>query len=134
MPQKVKPAPVKHCAICGVLMERKRFGGRLEDYGVFLRRTRCGQVCANSRLEVLDGSNRWRARRFKAGNCTECGTDQKLHVHHIDRNVANNDPSNLTTLCASHHLKLHWREDRPERLAAVRRGALTRQQSTAGNK
>ena len=31
------------------------------------------------------------------------------------------------------HLKLHWREDREKRLAGVRRGVTTRQQSIAGN-
>jgi len=32
------------------------------------------------------------------------------HVHHIDRDRANNDPSNLMVLTNSEHLKLHHRE------------------------
>lgn len=40
--------------------------------------------------------------------CEQCGTESKLQVHHIDKNVANNDPSNLRTLCVSCHMKHHW--------------------------
>lgn len=39
--------------------------------------------------------------------CTECGTSQKLHIHHIDRNPQNNNTGNITTLCANCHRKKH---------------------------
>lgn len=120
-----KDDPIKHCEICGALMERKRYNGRLEDRGVFLRRRRCGQSCANTRTDVTKDALHWRARKYLASECQECRTTERLHVHHVDRNPANNDPANLMTLCASCHLKLHWREDRPT-------GVGMRQPSTAG--
>lgn len=120
----IKPDPVKYCENCGVLLSRKRINGRLEDYGVFLRRRNCSQACANSRKEVQDDSHRWRARQIlKRDKCEECGTSLNLHVHHKDRDPSNNSLDNLTVLCSSHHLKLHWREDREKRLAAMRRGS-----------
>ena len=135
MPTSPKPDPIKHCEMCGQLMTRKRFNGRLEDYGVFLRRRRCGQSCANRKTEVTKDAQHWRARQHRASNCSECGTAQGLHVHHVDRNPANNEPTNLLTLCASCHLRLHWREDREKRMAAARRstGAGTRQRSAGGS-
>jgi 5-methylcytosine-specific restriction endonuclease McrA len=103
-------------------MTRKRFNGRLEDLGVFKRRRRCSQSCANTRTENLSrDTHHWRARQHRSRVCEECGTGVGLHVHHKDRNPTNNDPANLQTLCASCHLKLHWREDREKRLAAMRR-------------
>lgn len=127
------PVPEKFCETCGIRMERKRYGKRLEDRGVFMRRRHCSMSCANTRQEPTSRDTlHWRARKHKAQSCAECATTDRLHVHHIDRNPANNDPTNLLTLCASCHLKLHWREDRDKRLAGARRGAATRQQSTDG--
>lgn len=125
MPFPPKTDPVKHCEICGVPMERKRYNGRLEDRGVFLRRRRCSQACANSKIEVTKDAHHWRARRHRKPACEECGTVRNLHVHHVDRNHANNNPANLRTLCSSCHLRLHWREDREKRLAAAKRAAAT---------
>jgi hypothetical protein len=135
-----KAIPVKHCENCGVLMNRKRINGRLEDYGVFLRRRNCSQACANSRQDVTKGAHHWRARKHRKNECENCGTTNDLHVHHTDRNHANDDPTNLKTLCSSCHLKLHWREDRQKRLVsaakaaatAARRGVSTQRRSTDG--
>jgi len=140
MPVPPKKDPIKFCEICGVQMTRKRYGVRLEDRGVFLRRRRCSQSCANSRTEVTKDAHHWRARKHRAATCARCGTTSDLHVHHVDRNPANNNPINLQTLCASCHLKLHWSEDRAKRLAsaakgaatAARRGANSRRRSTDG--
>ena len=142
MPIPPKPDPEKYCEVCGVRLSRKRFGGRLEDMGRFVTRRTCGQSCGNTKREVGKDALHWRARKYLAATCQECGTTERLHVHHIDRDPANNSPANLATLCASCHLKLHWREDRAKRLAsmntapmlaAARRGASTARQSTAGN-
>jgi hypothetical protein len=137
-----KPDPIKHCAVCGALMTRKRFGPSqtLEDMGRFLSRRTCGQSCGNTKVEVTKDALHWRARKHKQPTCSECGTDNDLHVHHIDRNPANNDPANLQTLCSSCHLKLHWREDRAKRMVGVakaaataaQRGAAIRPRSTGG--
>ena len=120
-----KPDPEKYCTICGARLARKRFGKRLEDLTRFISRQTCSQSCGNTKTVVDVDTHRWRARRYRAGRCAECSGTERLHVHHIDRNPANNDPSNLTTLCQSCHLKLHWREDRPARMAAARRAAVT---------
>lgn len=131
-----KADPIKHCEICGELLTRKRFAsGRLEDRNVFLKRTHCSQSCANSRIVVQRNTHGYRARKaVEVKNCEECGTTERLHVHHKDRNPANNDVSNLAVLCASCHLKLHWREDRDYRVQRIREsvGASTNRRSVAG--
>lgn len=109
-----KEDPTKDCKVCGETLIRKRFAnGRLEDRTVFLKRDHCSQSCANTRDLIQADSHRWRARQYKRREqCEECGQKHhRLHVHHIDRNPANNAPENLTTLCPSCHLRRHWRED-----------------------
>lgn len=133
MPFPPKVDPEKFCEVCGVKMTRKRYNGRLEDRTRFIERRTCGQSCGNTKREVVNDTLHWRARKHLAAACQVCGTTERLHVHHIDRNPENNETTNLATLCASCHLKLHWREDREKRLAGVRRGVTTRQQSIAGN-
>ncbi len=39
--------------------------------------------------------------------CVLCGVLEKLHVHHKDQNVFNNDITNLILLCSSCHGKEH---------------------------
>ena len=129
--------PDKTCENCGKTFNRKRFNGRLEDPTRYLSRRNCSQSCGNSKKEVTRDALHWRARKHRAETCAECGTREDLHVHHIDRNVANNKPRNLLTLCSSCHLKLHWQEDREKRMAsnplvvAARRGATSPRPSTA---
>ena len=35
----------KYCEYCGKKLERKRYNGRLEDFGVFNRRKYCNKDC-----------------------------------------------------------------------------------------
>lgn len=133
MPFPPKPDPVKFCQTCGERMYRKRFNGRLEDRTRFLSRKNCSQTCGNSRNVIQADSHRQRARRIKPRtSCEECAAKQKLHVHHRDRDVTNNDSSNLVVLCASCHLRLHWREDRDERMASI--SASTRRPCSDGKR
>lgn len=55
--------------------------------------------------------------------CQRCGKtraeqSRALPVHHRDRNKANNDPTNLVTVCNSCHRWLHWHPGEPFALAA----------------
>lgn len=43
----------------------------------------------------------------KCARCGYCEMKGSLHVHHIDGNRENNDPSNLVVLCANCHQGLH---------------------------
>jgi hypothetical protein len=43
--------------------------------------------------------------------CSECSSENRIHIHHKDRDYKNNDISNLVYLCLSCHLKVHHRED-----------------------
>ena len=116
-----KRDPRKFCEICGVEFFRKRFNGRLEDRTRFLSRKTCSQSCGNSRDRVQVDSHRWRARQMKKRTvCEKCRETTNLHVHHKDRNPANNSPDNLAVLCASCHLTLHWTEDRAYRVQRIR--------------
>lgn len=50
------------------------------------------------RLSILERDNH---------TCQKCGAkNHPLHMHHIDGNMTNNDPSNLTTLCKECHIHL----------------------------
>ena len=55
-------------------------------------------LCANPAVLHRDGHR-----------CIECGATEDLHVHHIEpmTKSANNDPSNLVTLCESCHAAAH---------------------------
>lgn len=111
-----KADPVKFCRNCSAELKRKRFGKRLEDRTRFLSRETCGQACGNTKETVTRSAHQVRAKPYRKASCEQCGTTAKLHVHHKDRNWANDDPANLQTLCASCHLELHWREDREQRM------------------
>lgn len=134
--QKVDPA--KDCEICGTPLIRKRYlSGRLEDRTVFLKRRHCSQACANSREVVQEDSHRWRARRVKARTaCENCGATTSLHVHHRDRNPANNVRANLEVLCATCHLKHHWSAEHAERTQKIREsvGVSTNRRSGDGKR
>ena len=119
MPVQAKPDPEKTCKACGKAFTRRRFGKRLEDRTRFLSREHCSQSCANTKPVIQVDSHRWIARQvMPRKSCIECGVRSKLHVHHKDRNPANNTPANLVVLCKSCHMKLHWREDREIRIGA----------------
>lgn len=62
-----------------------------------------------------DEVGEWGARRraqkeLPPGECEVCG--DPADRHHVDRDILNNDPSNIRYLCRSHHIQLHRREQR----------------------
>lgn len=51
-------------------------------------------------------------KMIKKEKCEECGTTEKLGIHHKDGNHGNNVVDNLQVLCASCHGNHHWSTDR----------------------
>lgn len=43
----------------------------------------------------------------KGEQCTECGSEEEIEVHHIDGNRWNDGIDNLVPLCRECHLKVH---------------------------
>lgn len=102
--------PDKICPICGKVFNRKRFNGVLEDSTRYKTRITCSQSCGNSKIEPTSKSAfRSKAKKFKTLICEMCGTTKNLDAHHVDRNIKNNTPENIKTLCHPCHMKSHWR-------------------------
>lgn len=119
MHNKAKPTPIKYCQFCGKKLERKDYGRRLEDLGVFNRRKYCDADCMRKAF-VKQGDNGQKyspahhsARRIlyniygKERKCEICGSTTNVDVHHIDGNFSNNNIDNLMLLCRSCHMKAH---------------------------
>lgn len=114
MPRKPLDLPLKYCERCSAVMDRQRYGGRLEDASAYQKRRYCSLSCANSRGNWGDSSTATRreAHKFVKKACERCGaSNPKLHVHHRDENPSNNSPGNLETLCPSCHKLAHLRGD-----------------------
>lgn len=107
------PDEPKQCAHCSQALNRKRFStGALEDRGAFRRRRFCDLTCmgaAKTSTTPTLGALRSRSQKIeKAPRCETCRSTNRLNLHHIDGNPANNDASNTMTLCAGCHTKWHW--------------------------
>jgi len=101
---------MKACAHCGKPLVRKRIGGRLEDNGVFRRRKCSDKQCMSLGMRKDRPSRSAigkRNIRLRKPSCERCDATEMLSVHHKDRNIYNNNPSNLETLCSSCHTSLH---------------------------
>lgn len=110
MSMRIIPVAPKECEQCRAPMQRKRFGGRLEDRAVYRRRRFCNQTCmglAHRKTDPTRDAYRKRAHPLRKKTCEKCGTRERLSIHHDDRNWKNNEPSNIKTLCASCHTSLH---------------------------
>jgi len=114
VPTPRKATPLKRCANCGTKMERRvNASGRLEDMGVFMRRIYCCRACMAKAMMHEDASrvaHQARARRYRGAQCADCGATEHLHAHHADSDWSNTTAENIITLCASCHLRRHWRE------------------------
>lgn len=85
-----------------------------------IRRMSIGKIGANNPAWI-DGRKNipygWTFTRFLKRKiferdqfkCSDCGTNKKIMVHHIDQNKNNSAESNLVTMCSSCHGKLHGR-------------------------
>lgn len=123
MAGKPKPTPERRCKNCNKKMYRKRFSGRLEDFGAFMRRVYCNQTCmAEGYVSDTPSQQQLmkRARKFLTNQCASCGTSQNLQSHHIDQNRANNCVENIQTLCISCHAVHHHHARRVGKTVAGR--------------
>ncbi len=74
----------------------------------------CNRSCSNNRQSWWkDNSTHYRtiALQHWKKECSICGFDKIVAIHHIDENKQNNDPNNLIPLCPNHHEMVHskWR-------------------------
>jgi hypothetical protein len=105
--------PYRSCEWCGTALTRKRFStGRVEDRSRFLARKFCDTDCQRAAQIDPETVNRQtmysRSRKHAKPNCERCGTTDRLHVHHRDKDITNNDPANLETLCVLCHNRHHF--------------------------
>ena len=84
----------------------------LENFLYALNMTRHGRPKAHSYSAYLN-SDHWKQTRQKAlenaeYQCWECGSKDRLHVHHLTyENIGGELPEDLMVLCASCHAKIH---------------------------
>lgn len=107
-----KVDPFRKCEWCATTPTRKRFStGRLEDRGRFLSRKFCDTECQRAAQIDPETTNRQtmysRSRKYAKAACERCGETERLHVHHRDQDITNNDPTNLETLCVACHNRHH---------------------------
>lgn len=114
------------CPMCNAAFPAAWRGAR-QGYQVY-----CSKDCANrghSRRMAARGNPKWKhgatplreqphsAKAYRTvrplildrdgHKCVACGSEGRLHVHHIDNWPMNNASGNLVTLCATCHQKLH---------------------------
>ena len=123
---------IRVCEYCSVELIRKNYknGAREPDANFYTRRF-CNQECmglARVKSNPKKSTIRRRASKLalnglRKDKCEKCGTDKKLHLHHIDSNPNNNNINNVMTLCASCHGQWHWehgkKPPRPKRLCSI---------------
>ena len=113
----------KYCEYCSNKLERKRFNGRLEDFGVFNKRKYCNRDCMKKSYVMVGKNNQsWSTAHATArkinelflnkDSCEICGSEKSLDIHHIDGDWQNNNLDNLMCLCRSCHMKCERRGDK----------------------
>ena len=102
------------CKLCGKQKEIKPYQHSTARY--------CSRTCKNEDLKnrkgiehpsYIDGRKTYRktALEMFKYTCKSCGkVDRRLHVHHIDGNNKNNDPSNWMILCPLCHKRVHMKK------------------------
>lgn len=110
------------CSQCGTEFDRKLYhvamsGSRgqfcsFACYGIWQKSNSTGPANPNYKQGAV-GRDSWNWKQQRSltlardnYHCVECGSDHRLHVHHLD-NSNNHALDNLKTLCASCHRKAH---------------------------
>jgi hypothetical protein len=109
----------KNCEVCeSPIVRTVRIDGRSRSDGQFARRKFCSSACSR-RAAAERGMKRHGVTRadwnkgqsdgpaHMLNTCEACGTNDELSAHHCDHNRANNEPSNIQTLCRSCHSAWH---------------------------
>lgn len=106
------------CEHCGTTFTRGDFAYRI-DADDWARRRFCSNACRTAHTigdehhdwkgrEATEAAGRLRARRrYPDEPCEECASVLDIERHHVDRDVFNNEPSNIRILCRAHHRALH---------------------------
>ena len=68
----------------------------------------------NNYKGLMVKSYRTKAFRFYGRKCMRCGSEDRLEVHHKDRDRSNNELSNLEVVCFSCHQQEHIEELKQE--------------------
>jgi len=59
-------------------------------------------------------------RHYVKDSCEQCGSKDRLHVHHKNEDIRYNNPENLQTLCENchkaHHAFEKWKEKHPKHI------------------
>ena len=98
---------IKYCLYC-----KKELKRREDEISVAYRaRQFCNHDCYSKHLMKDDPSDSQWYRRLREirekDSCIVCGVTEKLHNHHVDKNIRNNKENNLMTLCGSCHIIFH---------------------------
>jgi len=123
MPRPQLSDPIKFCMSCGKQILRKRYGKNLEDRTAFRKRKFCNLQCAGAHHQKDHptlSALRKRAEKLVGKSCENCGTTKRLNVHHVDLNPANNEQSNIMTLCVVCHASWHWKYGRHRELNVMK--------------
>lgn len=67
-------------------------------------------------------SEKYRTKCFNhyGYECKVCGSDEDIHVHHVNGDREDNSIENLMPLCISCHMKVHRGVDQSEEIADIR--------------
>jgi len=106
--------PRPTCIDCGAGISKKPTAVRCKSCAAKINTWNVKQ--AREALDNKDASEttargRKLVRDQMKDSCEECGRTVRLHIHHMDKDPMNCEPSNLKTLCEPCHKQWHVRHD-----------------------
>lgn len=96
------------CQSCHVKISKHKYRlssiNFIKTYDEFIDNIELIRNSINSIVKNKQRDISYRDREYK--ECVLCGEKEKMHAHHLDGNLKNNDEENLIFLCASCHGKI----------------------------